>query len=137
MTRVVVVGAGVVGLFSALHALRRGFDVTVVDRDAAGHRGCSYGNAGMVVPSHFVPLAAPGMVRLGLRWMMDPASPFHVKPRLSSDFATWRGGSSARRPTPMCSALRRCCATSRWPAAQFTKRSTASFPATSASSATG
>lgn len=89
MTRVVVVGAGVVGLFSALHALRRGFDVTIVDRDADGHRGCSYGNAGMIVPSHFVPLAAPGMVRLGLRWMMDPASPFHVKPRLSADFASW------------------------------------------------
>ena len=89
MTRVVVVGAGVVGLFSALHALRRGFDVTLVDRDPDGHRGCSYGNAGMVVPSHFVPLAAPGMVRLGLRWMMDPASPFHIKPRLSPDFASW------------------------------------------------
>ena len=89
MTRVVVVGAGVIGLFSALNAVRRGFDVTVVDREPAGQRGCSFGNAGMLVPSHFVPLAAPGMVRLGLRMMMNPASPFHVKPRLSMDFASW------------------------------------------------
>ena len=56
---------------------------------AAMRRSCSYGNAGMVVPSHFVPLAAPGMVGLGLRWMLDPASPFHVKPRISGEFVAW------------------------------------------------
>lgn len=89
MTRVLVVGGGVVGLFTALHARRRGFDVTVVDRNAPDVRSCSFGNAGMIVPSHFVPLAAPGMVSLGLRWMLDPASPFHVRPRLSGEFVSW------------------------------------------------
>ena len=59
----------------------RGWRVTVVERNAEQRDGCSFGNAGMIVPSHFVPLAAPGMVALGLKWMWNPASPFYVKPR--------------------------------------------------------
>jgi D-amino-acid dehydrogenase len=43
----------------------------------------------MIVPSHFVPLAAPGMVAQALRWMWNPASPFYIKPRLSWDLASW------------------------------------------------
>jgi D-amino-acid dehydrogenase len=57
----------------------------VVERNGERRDGCSYGNTGMVVPSHFVPLAAPGMVALALKWMWNPASPFYVKPRLSLD----------------------------------------------------
>lgn len=43
----------------------------------------------MVVPSHFVPLAAPGMVWRGLKWMADPESPFYIKPRLDRDLISW------------------------------------------------
>ena len=63
--------------------------VTLVERNGAQRDGCSYGNTGMVVPSHFVPLAAPGMVALALKWMWNPASPFYVKPRLSLELARW------------------------------------------------
>src|ERR671915_432167 len=63
--------------------------VTLVERNGERRDGCSYGNTGMVVPSHFVPLAAPGMVALALRWMWNPASPFYVKPRFSSDLLRW------------------------------------------------
>jgi len=63
--------------------------VTLVERNGERRDGCSYGNTGMVVPSHFVPLAAPGMVALALKWMWNPASPFYVKPRLSLDLARW------------------------------------------------
>lgn len=63
--------------------------VTVVERNGERRDGCSYGNTGMVVPSHFVPLAAPGMVALALKWMWNPASPFYVKPRFSLDLMTW------------------------------------------------
>ncbi len=87
--RVAVVGAGVVGLFAAWHALQRGFRVCVIDRGPERRDGCSFGNAGMVVPSHFVPLAAPGAVRQALKWMGDPESPFYVRPRLSWDLLTW------------------------------------------------
>lgn len=43
----------------------------------------------MVVPSHFIPLAAPGMLAKGLRWMFNPQSPFYVKPRLSPALMRW------------------------------------------------
>jgi D-amino-acid dehydrogenase len=47
------------------------------------------GSAGMVTPSHFVPLAAPGMVALGLKWMWNPESPFYIKPRLDAELFGW------------------------------------------------
>jgi hypothetical protein len=94
---VVVIGAGVIGVCSAFYLARRGYKVTVVDRDEPAHEGCSFGNAGMVVPSHFVPLAAPGMVALGLKWMWNPESPFWVKPRLSPELLGWVGSSGGPR----------------------------------------
>lgn len=87
--RVLIVGAGVIGMGTALFAAREGLEVTVVDQGAGGGDGCSFGNAGMIVPSHFVPLAAPGMVARGLRWMWNPESPFYVRPRLDRDLMTW------------------------------------------------
>ena len=89
MKPVIVIGAGVIGLCSALYAARRGFAVTVIDRREENYQGCSFGNAGMIVPSHFVPLAAPGAVALGLKWMWNPESPFWIKPRLNADLFSW------------------------------------------------
>ena len=43
----------------------------------------------MIVPSHFVPLAAPGMVALGLKWMWNPESPFYIKPRMDPKLIAW------------------------------------------------
>lgn len=87
--RVVIVGGGVIGLSAAWYAAERGHAVTVLERGAPDHNACSLGNAGMVVPSHFIPLAAPGMVALGLRMMRDPKSPFYVRPRLDPDLLAW------------------------------------------------
>jgi D-amino-acid dehydrogenase len=87
--RVVVIGAGIIGLSTAYYCARRGFKVTVVERKPAHRDGCSFGNAGMVVPSHFIPLAAPGMIALGLKWMWNPASPFYIKPRLDAGLIGW------------------------------------------------
>jgi len=87
--RVVIIGAGVIGLSTAYYCARRGFDVTVVERHSAQRDGCSFGNAGLIVPSHFVPLAAPGMIALGLKWMWNPASPFYIRPRLNADLIGW------------------------------------------------
>ncbi len=86
---IVIVGGGIIGLSTAYYASLKGHRVTVIDRDSSDHLGCSFGNAGMVVPSHFVPLAAPGMVARGLRWMWNPESPFYIKPRLSWDLVSW------------------------------------------------
>lgn len=84
----VIVGGGVIGLSSAYYCAKRGHRVTVIER-GSGDEGCSFGNAGMIVPSHFIPLAAPGMVALGLKWMWNPESPFWIKPRLSLDLLDW------------------------------------------------
>ena len=43
----------------------------------------------MVVPSHFIPLAAPGVISQGLKWMFNPTSPFYLRPRLSPSLARW------------------------------------------------
>ena len=86
---ILIIGAGAIGLSTALHCARKGHRVTVVERNPARRDGCSYGNAGMVVPSHFVPLAAPGMVKLGLKWMWNPESPFYIKPRLNGELFDW------------------------------------------------
>jgi D-amino-acid dehydrogenase len=86
---VVVIGGGLVGLASAYYLSKSGRKVTVVERDPSLLSGCSIGNAGMVVPSHFVPLAAPGVIAQGLRWMLNPKSPFFLRPRIDIDLARW------------------------------------------------
>jgi D-amino-acid dehydrogenase len=86
---ILIIGGGVIGLCTAFYARQRGHRVTVVERGAPDHDCCSLGNAGIVVPSHFVPLAAPGMVETGLRMMFNPESPFYVRPRLDADLLRW------------------------------------------------
>ncbi len=87
--RVVICGAGIIGLCCARSLRARGHDVTVIERAPEDRDGCSFGNAGMIVPSHFIPLAAPGMTTLALKWMFDAKSPFYIRPRLSVDLITW------------------------------------------------
>src|SRR5262245_14392592 len=86
---VCVVGGGIVGLSVAYYAMQKGHRVTVIERGGPDHDACSLGNAGMIVPSHIVPLAAPGMVSLGLRMMLNPEGPFFIRPRLSRDLLAW------------------------------------------------
>lgn len=86
---VVVVGAGIVGLSCAYYLRREGHDVVVMDRERRERDGTSFGNAGMIVPSHFIPLAAPGVIEQGLRWMRDPASPFYFRARPSAALVRW------------------------------------------------
>lgn len=73
---------------SAYYLNKLGYEVTVIDQGNLSD-GCSHGNAGMIVPSHFVPLAAPGMIAKGIRWMFDSTSPFYVKPRFDRDLIRW------------------------------------------------
>ena len=87
--RVLVLGAGVIGLCTAYYSALEGHEVLVVERESERHPGCSWGNAGLVVPSHIVPLAAPGMIGRALRWMWNPESPFYVRPRMDLQFLDW------------------------------------------------
>jgi D-amino-acid dehydrogenase len=86
--KAVIVGAGIIGLSTAYYLQKSGWQVTVLEKND-GTDNCSYGNAGMIVPSHFTPLASPGIVARGIRWMFDSKSPFYVKPSLSRTFIQW------------------------------------------------
>jgi D-amino-acid dehydrogenase len=86
---ILIAGGGVIGLCTAYYAMQKGHQVTVVERGSPTHDACSLGNAGMIVPSHFVPLAAPGMIGYGLKMMLHPESPFYIRPRLNFDLVRW------------------------------------------------
>src|SRR5436190_3241298 len=89
MKNVLIIGGGVIGLCSAYYNAKRGHRVTLLDRNPEQRDGCSFGNAGMLVPSHFVPLAAPGVVGTALKWMWNPESPLYIKPRLNTELMSW------------------------------------------------
>src|SRR5262245_18819548 len=86
--RVVVVGGGVIGAACAYYLSKTGWTVTIIDRGAFG-AGCSRGNCGFVCPSHVLPLATPGAVGSALRAMLNPNSPFTIKPRFDPSLWSW------------------------------------------------
>jgi D-amino-acid dehydrogenase len=88
MSKAIIIGGGVIGLFSAYYLHKSGWEVEVFDKGDMTDN-CSYGNAGYISPSHFVPLASPGMVGQGIRWMFNNKSPFYVKPSLNPDLISW------------------------------------------------
>src|SRR5262245_41999477 len=85
---VVVIGAGIVGVCTAWHLLRRGARVTLIDREDPG-LGCSYGNAGSLSSGSVAPLAMPGVMRDALRMLLDPAAPLRIPPRYLPKAAPW------------------------------------------------
>lgn len=89
MPEVLIVGGGAIGLATAFFLKQRSdFSITMVDQGPIGD-GCSYGNAGFISPSHVVPLAAPGVIAKGLRWLLNPESPFYIQPRWDLELFRW------------------------------------------------
>lgn len=86
--KVVVIGGGIIGLSSAYYLHQSGHEVIVIDKTEMLDN-CSYGNAGYVCPSHFVPLATPGIVKQGLKWMWNSRSPFYVQPKFDMALIDW------------------------------------------------
>jgi D-amino-acid dehydrogenase len=85
---VAIVGGGVIGVCSAYYLAQKGLQVLLIEKGELAS-GCSYGNAGLIVPSYAVPLASPGALGNGLRWLLDSESPFYIKPRLDVDLLNW------------------------------------------------
>lgn len=96
--KVVIIGGGIIGLSSAYYLQESGHEVTVIDKSDMSDN-CSYGNCGYVCPSHFVPLATPGIVKQGIKWMLNSKSPFYVQPRLNRSLIDW-GMKFMRSATP-------------------------------------
>jgi len=88
MTDILIIGGGIIGVTAAYFLAEAGADVTLVEKgDIAA--GSSYGNAGLICPCHSEPIPRPGVLTQGLKWLLDPESPFYIKPRLSPDLVTW------------------------------------------------
>lgn len=88
MSRTVVVGGGVIGLWCAYELRRRGVEVIVLDRGAPA-ASCSWANAGWVVPAFSSPLPAPGLPAQSLSWLLRRESPFRIHPRVLPQLAPW------------------------------------------------
>ena len=73
---------------SAYYLQKEGYEVTVIERGDITD-GCSFGNMGYISPSHFIPLASPGIIAEGIRHMLSSSSPFYIKPRLNWDLLQW------------------------------------------------
>ena len=117
----IVVGAGIIGAACAYELAGRGA-VTVLERGDGWGEGCSWGNAGLIVPSHARPIAAPESLRAGLGWMLRRSSPFGL--RLRPALAPWlpryvraatpaRAAAGERLQRELCAESLGCCATCR------------------------
>ena len=85
---ILILGSGAIGLSTALMLLEAGREVRVLEAGEHIGAGASHGNCGTITPSHAPPLAAPGVVKQALRWMLTPDAPLYLKPRV--DPALWR-----------------------------------------------
>ncbi len=85
---VVIIGGGVIGVCAAYYLSECGREVTLIEQGDIAD-GCSYGNSGLIVPSHSTPLAQPGALASGLKWLLNPESPFYIKPRFDFELARW------------------------------------------------
>ncbi len=88
MTQTIVIGGGITGLCSAYYLQKAGHQVTIIERGDITD-GCSFGNMGYMSPSHFIPLASPGIIAEGFKYMLSSSSPFYIKPRLNLQLAQW------------------------------------------------
>jgi D-amino-acid dehydrogenase len=85
---VLIIGGGAIGAACAYYLTQRDVQVTLIDKGPIGY-GCSYGNAGLILPSHGLPLPMPGALRQAAGWLLQPDSPLYIKPRLDWQLARW------------------------------------------------
>ncbi|HQC28694.1 MAG TPA: D-amino acid dehydrogenase [Methylotenera sp.] len=78
--KVLVLGSGVVGVTSAYYLAKKGFEVTVIDRQPAVALETSFANAGQISPGYSAPWAAPGVPTKALKWLFQRHSPLAIKP---------------------------------------------------------
>ncbi|MCW8174124.1 D-amino acid dehydrogenase [Verminephrobacter aporrectodeae] len=87
--KVLVLGAGVVGVATAYYLWKNGHEVTVVDRQAGPGMETSFGNAGGICPSFAGPWAAPGMISRVLKLSLQSDSPIRFAPRPDPRQIAW------------------------------------------------
>jgi D-amino-acid dehydrogenase len=83
-----IVGAGIVGLATAVTLQARGYAVTVIDRNEPGS-GASRGNASGIAWTDVAPLASPGVWRKAPGWLLDPLGPLTIRPSYAPSILPW------------------------------------------------
>lgn len=86
--QVVVIGAGIIGICTALSLAERGVSVILLDRNEPGS-GASSGNAGVISPFSVVPQSMPGLWKNIPRWLIDPKGPVNIRPGHFPKFIPW------------------------------------------------
>ncbi len=76
--RAFVLGGGIVGACCALALLRRGFDVTLIEKDRPGY-GATFGNSASIGLASVPPLGMPGMMRDVPKMLLDPMHPLVIR----------------------------------------------------------
>ena len=88
---VIVIGAGVIGMCAAYYLRKSGRSVLVIDQAEPGS-GASFGNCGMLSPSHVLPNTLPGLPWKAFKWMFQKSAPFKVVPQFNLEFISWMVG---------------------------------------------
>ena len=88
---VVIIGGGIIGLFCAYYLSKEGKSVIVLEK-GKGKDMCSYGNCGLISPSHALPLNSPALLMKAAVWLFQKDSPFFIKPQLDMKFISWMLG---------------------------------------------
>ena len=102
---IIIIGGGVIGACIAYYLSGEKHGVTLVEKNQICS-GSSHGNAGLISCENPIPMAEPGVIRKGLRWMLDPEGPFYIKPRLDLSLIRWLlGFCAACREKPMRHAI--------------------------------
>lgn len=86
--RIVIVGAGIVGVAAALWLRRAGAEVTLIDRALPGS-GTSYGNGGVLASAAIVPVTTPGLVRKAPAMALDRDYPLFLRWSYLPRVAPW------------------------------------------------
>src|SRR5271157_2488818 len=103
MTRVAVIGGGVVGVAAAIELLRDGHAVTIIEPGApGGEQSASYGNGTLLNPSSVIPMSAPGIWKKVPGYLRDPLGPLTIRWSYLPRLLPWlrrflRAGSTAAR----------------------------------------
>src|SRR3954447_14067091 len=112
MPKTTIIGAGIVGVASALELLRDGHQVTLLEPgQPGGEQAASYGNAGGLNPSSVVPVSLPGTWRKVPGWLRDPLGALTVRSAYLPKLMPWlarflRAGSTVARVEATARALR-------------------------------
>ena len=87
--RIVILGAGVIGVTSAWYLARAGHEVTVIDRQPASALETSFANAGEISPGYASPWAAPGIPQKAMKWLFMKHAPLIIQPRPDLAKISW------------------------------------------------